>query len=95
MSQENVLVVRGMYEAMPKADIPTISGALHPQVEWWEAENFIYADDNPNIGPQAVLTGVFLRINAEVSTIHRYRAVQGRNRELKNQLMETSYGNRE
>ncbi len=65
MSEENVVVVRGMYEAFAKGDIPTIIGALDTQVEWWEAENFIYADGNPYVGPDAVLTGVFMRINAE------------------------------
>jgi ketosteroid isomerase-like protein len=30
-----------------------------------KAENFIYADHNPYIGPQAVLEGVFMRIGDE------------------------------
>lgn len=62
MSQDNVKVVRGMYQAFANGDIPTIIAALDPQVEWWEAENFIYADKNPYIGPNAVLDGVFMRI---------------------------------
>lgn len=65
MSRENVQVVRGMYGAFAKGDIPQIIGALDPQVEWWEAENFIYADQNPYIGPEAVLKGVFMRIASE------------------------------
>ena len=65
MSQDNVVVVRGMYAAFAKGDIPTIIGALDPRVEWWEAENFIYADGNPYVGPNAVLTGVFMRIMAD------------------------------
>ena len=62
MSQENVSVVKSMYEAFASGNIPVIIGALDPQVEWWEAENFIYADHNPYIGPNAVLEGVFMRI---------------------------------
>jgi ketosteroid isomerase-like protein len=31
-------------------------------VVWVEAENFIYADRNPYVGPQAVLEGVFMRL---------------------------------
>lgn len=65
MSQENVKVVQSMYEAFAKGDVPTIIAALDPQVEWWEAENFIYADSNPYIGPDAVLKGVFMRIAEE------------------------------
>ena len=39
--------------------------ALDEQVEWNEAENFIYADRNPCLGPQAVLDGVLMRLGAE------------------------------
>lgn len=65
MSQENVKIVQGMYAAFGSGDIPTIIAALDPQAEWWEAENFIYDDGNPYTGPDAVLTGVFMRIGAE------------------------------
>jgi ketosteroid isomerase-like protein len=34
-------------------------------VEWWEAENFIYSDYNPYVGPNSVLEGVFMRIGNE------------------------------
>ena len=65
MSEENVKVVRGMYEAFGRGDIPAVIAALDPRVEWWEAENFIYADGNPYVGPDAVLEGVFMRIGDE------------------------------
>ena len=65
MSQESVNVVRGMYEAFAKGDVPAVLAALDPKVEWWEAENFIYADGNPYVGPEAVLTGVFARLGSE------------------------------
>ena len=54
-----------MYAAFAKSDIPTVLASLDPQVEWWEAENFIYADSNPYLGPEAVLTGVFMRIASD------------------------------
>ena len=62
MSAENVNVVRGMYEAFGRGDIGAVLAALDATVEWWEAENFIYADKNPYVGPNAVLEGVFMRI---------------------------------
>jgi uncharacterized protein len=65
MSQENAIIVQSMYEAFGKGDISTVIAALDPQVEWWEAENFIYADSNPYVGPNAVLEGVFIRIGTE------------------------------
>jgi uncharacterized protein len=65
MSQENADVVRGMYEAFGRGDIPSVIAALDPEVEWWEAENFIYDDGNPYRGPDAVLEGVFARIGRD------------------------------
>ena len=65
MSEENRSTIQRMYEAFGRGDIATVLGALDPEVEWWEAENFIYADNNPYVGPQAVLQGVFARIGAE------------------------------
>ncbi len=62
MSQENAETVRGMYEAFGRGDISSVIAALDPEVEWWEAENFIYDDGNPYCGPGAVLEGVFARI---------------------------------
>ena len=65
MSEENRKTVQGMYEAFGRGDIATVMGALDPDIEWWEAENFIYADGNPYVGPQAVLEGVFARLGGE------------------------------
>jgi hypothetical protein len=66
MSEENVKVVlQGMYAAFAKGDIPSVLAALDGDVEWWEAENFIYDDKNPYIGPNSVLEGVFMRIGSD------------------------------
>jgi ketosteroid isomerase-like protein len=65
MSQENVATVRGMYEAFGRGDIPKVLGQMEQSIEWNEAENFIYADRNPYVGPQAVLEGVFMRLGTE------------------------------
>ena len=65
MSAENVAVVRGIYDAFGKGDIPGVLSKLAKEIEWREAENFIYADRNPYIGPHAVLEGVFMRIGSQ------------------------------
>jgi ketosteroid isomerase-like protein len=65
MSQENVQIVRGLYEAFGRGDVPTVLGQMDQSIEWNEAENFIYADRNPYIGPQAVLEGVFMRLGSD------------------------------
>lgn len=59
-------VVKGIYEAFGKGDVPAVLGALDPGVEWYEAEGHIYADKNPYMGPQRVAEGVFMRIMSEI-----------------------------
>ncbi len=65
MSAENVKTVESMYAAFATGDIPTVLAGLDPKVEWWEAENFIYAEGNPYVGPESVLQGVFMRLAME------------------------------
>ena len=65
MSQENVQTIRSIYEAFEKGDVPTVLSKMDQKIEWREAENFIYADRNPYIGPQAVLEGVFMRLGSD------------------------------
>lgn len=65
MTAENKQKIEELYAAFGKGDVPSIIGALDPQVEWWEAENFIYADKNPYRGPESVLMGVFGRLAAQ------------------------------
>ncbi|HYD24164.1 MAG TPA: nuclear transport factor 2 family protein [Croceibacterium sp.] len=65
MSAENVEIVKGIYQAFASGDVPTVVGAMSPDIEWNEAENFPYSDGNPYRGPDAVLAGVFARIGGE------------------------------
>ena len=62
MSQQNVDLIRSIYDAFGAGDIPGVVGRMSPDIEWNEAENFPYADNNPYRGPEAILTGVFGRI---------------------------------
>jgi ketosteroid isomerase-like protein/Tfp pilus assembly protein PilF len=61
----NVAIVDGLYQAFAKGDVPTVLGSMDANIVWNEAENFPYADQNPYVGPDAVLNGVFGRIMAE------------------------------
>ena len=65
MSQDNVDLIRGIYEAFAAGDIPGVVARMSPDIVWNEAENFPYADNNPYRGPDAILGGVFARIAAE------------------------------
>lgn len=55
----NAQVVRGMYDALARGDIPTLVSALDENVVWMEAESIPPAEGNPYRGPQAVVEGVF------------------------------------
>lgn len=63
-------MIRGMYASFADGDIPAVLGAMHDDIEWIEAENFIYADGSPYRGPQGVLEGVFARLGAEWDDFH-------------------------
>ncbi|MEX0801612.1 MAG: nuclear transport factor 2 family protein [Dehalococcoidia bacterium] len=62
MSQ-NVDVIRGVYAAFARGDVPAVLGAMDPQVEWTEAEGFPYP--GTFVGPDAVLQGVFAPLGTE------------------------------
>jgi ketosteroid isomerase-like protein len=65
MNSEHASIVRQVYEAFARGDVPAVMATLDPAIHWQEAEGFAYADGNPYIGPNAVLAGVFGRIAAE------------------------------
>ena len=65
MSQENVELMRGLYEDFGAGDIQSVLGRMDEGIEWNEAENFLYADRNPYVGPQAVLDGVLKRVGED------------------------------
>lgn len=55
-------LVKSIYSAFGRGDVPAVLGVFDPQIQWLEAEGFLYADGNPYAGPQAVAEGVFQRI---------------------------------
>ncbi len=65
MSQENVRVVRNLYESFAKGDIPAVLSSFDPNIEWIAAENSPYAGSEPYVGPTAVLENVIMRIGTD------------------------------
>ena len=65
MSRQDVALIRNLYEAFAKGDVPAVLAAMSPDIVWNEAENYPYADGNPYRGPEAILAGVFARIGSE------------------------------
>jgi ketosteroid isomerase-like protein len=47
-------LVKSLYEAAGRGEPGVLIGALHPQVEWYEAQGSPYATGNPYVGPAAV-----------------------------------------
>jgi ketosteroid isomerase-like protein len=62
---ENVALVQAIYAAFKAGDVPGVVARMSPDIVWNEAENFPYADRNPYLGPEAILTGVFARLGTE------------------------------
>jgi steroid delta-isomerase-like uncharacterized protein len=69
-SPNNVAVIDGVYKAFGTGDIPNAVAAMDPNIVWNEAENFPYADNNPYIGPDAIVNGVFARIGNDWDNFH-------------------------
>lgn len=65
MSQENVALVQAIYAAFGAGDVPGVVERMSPDIVWNEAENFPYADRNPYLGPEAILTGIFARLGTD------------------------------
>src|SRR3972149_2675166 len=55
----NADIIRNVYDAFGKGDIPTVLGSMDPNVGWREAEGVPYP--GTYVGPDPVLPGVFLR----------------------------------
>jgi uncharacterized protein len=62
----NIDLVRNLYSAFDRGDVGTVLAGFDPQIQWREADSFLYADRNPYVGPQAVAEGVFMRLGADV-----------------------------
>lgn len=65
MSEQNVVVIRGIYDGFAAGDVPGVLARMQPDMVWNEAENFPYADGNPYVGHDAIVGGVFARLGGE------------------------------
>jgi len=70
MSAGNVSLIKAIYHAFGTGDVPAVVAAMSPDIEWYEAENFPYADGNPYRGADGILGGVFARIASEWDGFH-------------------------
>ena len=66
----NLTLIQDLYDDFAKGDVPAVLAAMNANVVWNEAEGNEYADDNPYIGPDAVLKGVFGRVVGDHEYFH-------------------------
>ena len=63
---DNVKLLKSLYDAFGRGEIPTVLGAMSPEIRWYQAESNPY---NPSgeawVGPDAVLNNLFVRLGTE------------------------------
>ena len=63
---DNVTLLKSLYEAFGRGDVPTVLGAMHPEIRWYEAESNPYMPSGePWVGPDAILNNLFIRLATE------------------------------
>ena len=64
MHTESQAIIASFYQAFARRDLDRMLELIHPEVEFRAAENFIYAAQNPYLGPSAV-AALIKRIDAD------------------------------
>ena len=60
---DNVSLLKNLYEAFGRGDVPAVLGAMSPQMKWHEAEGNPYMPSGEAwVGPDAVLTNLFMKL---------------------------------
>lgn len=62
----NVSLVKDLYEAFGRGDVPTVLGGMSPDIHWHEAEGNPYMPSGEAwVGPDAILNNLFVRLGTE------------------------------
>jgi ketosteroid isomerase-like protein len=63
---DNVKFLRSLYDAFGRGDIPTVLGAMSPEIRWHQAESNPYRPNGEAwVGPEAILSNLFLKLGTE------------------------------
>jgi ketosteroid isomerase-like protein len=63
---DNVSFLKSVYEAFGRGEIPTVLGAMSPQIKWYQAEGNPYRPSGePWVGPDAILSNLFMKLGTE------------------------------
>lgn len=62
---DNVKLLKNLYDAFGRGDIPSVLGAMSPDIKWHQAESNPYQPSgNAWVGPDAVLN-LFMKLGSE------------------------------
>jgi hypothetical protein len=62
----NVDIVKRVYEAFGRGDVPAVLAVMDPKIEWYEAEGNPYMPSGKAwVGPDAILNNLFMRLGTE------------------------------
>ena len=63
---DNVTLVKNVYEAFGRGDIPNVLAGMSPDIRWYEAEGNPYMPSGEAwVGYDALMKNLFMRIGAE------------------------------
>ncbi|MBI3791262.1 MAG: nuclear transport factor 2 family protein [Gemmatimonadetes bacterium] len=63
---DNVSLLKSLYASFARGDVPTVLGAMHPQIAWHSAESNPYMPSGePWVGPEAIVTNLFMKLGSE------------------------------
>jgi len=56
-------IIKGLYDDFATGNVPGVLGVMDANISWTEAEGFLYG--GTYVGPNAILTGVFMKLATE------------------------------
>jgi hypothetical protein len=63
---DNVSLMKNLYDAFGRGEVPTVLGGMSPDIRWYQAESNPYRPTGEAwVGPDAVLNNLFMRLGAE------------------------------
>ena len=59
-------IIKGVYAAFAKGDVPAVLGTFDGGIVWNEAEGYRFAAGNPYVGPNTILMNVLMPLISQV-----------------------------
>jgi len=70
---DNVSLLKSLYAAFGRGDVPAVLGAMSPEIRWYEAEGNPYMPSGQAwVGPDAIVSNLFMKLATEwdAFTVH-------------------------